>query len=202
MKYSDLERPAHGGEIDLGRGRTVPARLLSPAEDAALRRAIPEPDAPVMKTEAGEPMVDGQGRLVRDDTSAEHTARLNKWSDRYRAARIAVSVGMETSCGLVWSRDRLSDPADGHSLLGDQHRFKAYADAERARRNYCVAAVGDMLGDDRRDGLVTLFELEGATDQYRRLGFGELVARSAEGNSGSAPVTRPAAGSAGATTEG
>jgi hypothetical protein len=202
MKYSDLERPAHGGEIDLGRGRTLPARLLSPAEDAALRRAIPEPEAAVMKTDKGEPMVDGQGRLVRDDGGVEYTNRVSRWLDRYRAARIAISIGLETRCGKGWDRSRLTDPAEGHTRLGEEQIAKGFADAERARKNYCVAVVGDMLGDEEHDGLVTLFELERATERYTELGFGELVAASAEGNSGSAPAASPVAGNAGNPTGG
>lgn len=186
MKYEDLKRAAPGGTIDIGRGRELAARLLSPAEDAALRRAIPEPEAPVMKTEQGEPMVDGKGRLVRDDGTVEHNNKLNRWLNRYQSARIAIAIGLETSDGLRWDRSKLVDPAEGHTQLGDEQRAKAFTDAERARKNYCVAAVADMLGDEEDDGLVTLFELEDAVRAYKDIGFGELVAKSAEGNSGSA----------------
>lgn len=196
MKYSDLLRPTMGGTISIGRGRELPVRLLSPAEDAALRRAIPEPDAPVMKTDAGEPMVDGQGRLVRDDGSAAFTSAISGWGDRFRAARIAIALGLESQCGKSWSRSKLSDPADGHVRMGGEQLTKVFDESERTRRNYCVAVIADMLGDDERDGLVTLFELEVATEQYKKIGFTELVAASAEGNSGSAP----AKASAGAPT--
>lgn len=183
MKFEDLQRAPTTGTIKLGRDRPAPARLLSPAEDAAVRRAVPEPEAPVVRTPEGEPMVDPQGRLVRDDGTPEYTARANAWMRRFCAVRVAVAIDYETRGGLAWTRASLNNPADGHVQLGAEGAFEK---AEKKRRDYCIAAAEDILGGNEHDGLLTIDELEDAFDQCKKIGFTELVAESAEGNSGSA----------------
>ena len=100
---------------------------------------------------------------------------------------------IETSAGTAWDRTAICDPAEGRQSLGDKHKRVEFADAEGRRRAYLRDVSADFLGDDTRDGLVSEAELAAAHRDLDNLSFGELVAASAEANSGSAP-TRGEAG--------
>lgn len=201
MKYDELYRAPVTGTVDLGRGRTAGCRMLSPAEVVAVRRALPEPEPPVVRAPNGEPMTDGRGGVLRDEGGSAYLTARTRWVQRFRAVQLAVAMNYTTRGGLAWDRSRLCDPAEGRQVLGQEHVNKAFEEAENRRVLYARAVTEDMLGgDDDAAALLTLDELHDAYESLNSKGFGELVAGSAEGNSGSAPDGNPGAGATGGST--
>lgn len=198
MKYSDLLVEQMTQEIDLGRGRKARCRMLSPTENGALRRALPQPEAAVIRDAKGAPVPDANGGVLRDDGNGAYLVANARWYDRLCSATLAVAMGYTTSDGLEWDRSHLCDPAEGRRGPGAEPRALAFQDAESRRLAYIRAVAGDMLGDDARDGLLSGEELANAFRDYRAMGIGELVGRSAEGNSGSVSADQ----GAGAVTNG
>ena len=186
MKYADLSVKPTSVEVELGRGRTAMCRMLSPVETHAIRRALPEPEAPVVESKNGTPMTSPGGGILRDDGDASYMNADLQWYERFHAVIMAIAMGFETQGGLCWSRASLTDPADGRKSIGVDNAKVAFQDAEANRRAYINAVIADLLGDEHRDGLFTTEELHGAYQNYREISLHELVAGSAEGNSGSA----------------
>ncbi|PCI07943.1 hypothetical protein COB72_09245 [bacterium] len=193
MNYADLQTDPATSIIKLGRDRKASCRLLSPAETHAIRRALPEPEAPIIKDKSGSPMVNDIGIVLRDEGESQYTNKSLQWIERFRTAILAISMDYIASDGQSWNRGSLVDPADGRRGIGDEKNQVVYKDAESKRRSYIQSVVADFLGDDQRTGLMTSHELYAAYSDYGSLNMGELVAKSAEGNSGSAAETEQAA---------
>ena len=201
MNYDELYRKPVTGEVDLGRGRSAACRMLSPAEVVAVRRALPEPEPPIVRAPNGEPMTDGRGGVLRDEGGSAYLTARTRWVQRFRAVQLAVAMGYITRDGLGWDRSRLCDPAEGRQVLGQVQINKAFEDAENRRVLYARAVTADMLGgDDEAGALLTLDELHDAYESLNDKNFGELVAGSAEGNSGSAQGADAGAGLTHAST--
>ena len=186
MDYQSLKRQVPVGEIDLGSGRKTQVRLLSVTETHAIRRFIKTPQAEILTNEQGQPLLDNQGGVIRDENSVEYNSLSALWFDRFRAAVLAVAMGYTTSTEKSWTRSMLSDPKDGRVSANASNQGVAFQDHEAQRKTYLLDAVSDLLGHDERDGLLHSKELTSAYEAYEKLGINEAVAKSAEGNSGSA----------------
>ena len=185
MKFQELQVKPTTIIVNLGRGRAASCRLLSPAENHAIRRALIEPEAPIMRTEDGTPMTDGRGGVLRDDGDAGFANTELQWMERFHAVILAVSIGFETSKGNTWDRSMLTDPADGRVNAHGSGEQTAFRDAEAKRRIFIREIITDFLGSEEHDGLFTSEEIQMAYGKCREVAMSELIAGSAEGNSGS-----------------
>lgn len=193
MNYSELNITPVELMIKLGRGRQCPCRMLSPAETHAIRRALPEPEAPIVRTKDGATMTNDRGGVLRDEGGPVYANQCMQWSERLHTVILAVAMGYTSSKEQSWTRASLTDPADGRRGAHDQSAGIAFKDAEATRRAYITAVVADFLGDEDRDGLMATEEIARAYKAYRDMTLSEIVGSSAEGNSGSAQGREAAA---------
>lgn len=184
MNYDSLKRPTATIEVDLGRDRVVPARMIGTAEQLAIYRSIPEPEPPIV----GENLM---GDPVRDDGAGSYQSAMLEWKTKQAVIGIAVSIGY-TPDGLHWEVKHIADPLDSsQSAAALRVKFK---DAEGARKQYAKAAIREFMGDGAVEGLLNDHEISNAWRSIRSIGIAQAVAGSAEGNSSSGQDPDHAAG--------
>lgn len=194
--YSDLKIARLGVEIDLGHNRTHTARMIGANEYHAICRALPEPEIPIVDTNAiGEP--------VRDEREPGYLRELAAWQHKHAAVIVAVSIGYTCQTGAAWNPKHLNRPYardDDKSLMKDTPEGRSFARAEENRRKFAADAAADLIGDGEIEGALGLKELELAFAQVQTIDLQKQIDGSGPGNSGSADGPDAEADSSGPST--
>lgn len=149
MRITDLSEQVGQGTIRVA-GHSVEARVLSAAEDACIRRAMPEPKAPKKPKQQG-----GVVGLAPDRDDEGYRAALQDWFLRYAAVELAVACRLETGSGQKFDPTWI-DAAPG-------------SDAQKNAADWCLAVVTQMLGTLNRRAI------EDAIDELRALEAGVVA---------------------------